>query len=65
MKIQPQNTDAAGGHEETISNDTDVCGDCVYYNGERCTGKFEGLERYAGSTACDEYDCGSGYDTGN
>lgn len=42
-----------------------TCGDCVYYNGERCTGKFEGHERCAGSTACDEYDCGSDYDTGN
>lgn len=65
MKIPTQNIDYADAHEETISTDTDVCGDCAYYNGERCTGKFEGHERYAGSSACDEFDCCADYDIGN
>lgn len=34
----------------------DVCGDCIYFNGEECTGKLEGNEKYTDSVACDEFD---------
>ena len=34
----------------------DVCGDCIYFTGEECNGKFEGNEKNTDSQACDEFD---------
>ena len=42
-----------------------TCGDCIYFTGEECNGKFEGSETYSYSVACDEHDTGIDYDVGN
>ena len=38
-------------------NTENYCGDCVYFNGEECTGNMhEGSERYHDSEACEEFE---------
>ncbi len=37
-------------------DEPEVCGDCIYFNGEECNGKFEGSEKYTDSKACDEFE---------
>ena len=38
-------------------NESDTCGDCIFYIGEECQGnKYEGNERYDDSEACEEFE---------
>lgn len=45
-------------HVDSEGYIVNVCGDCIYFTGEECNGKFEGNEKYTHSTACDEFDAG-------